>query len=76
MSATVKADRLFIEVTQTLFCLTTFTMCSRASVPFISEEKFDFFLHNIGRNKSVDFFYSLVSFCDFSQFNPADGNHT
>ena len=39
MSATVKADRLFIESYQTLFCLTTHHVFKSKSVPFISEEK-------------------------------------
>lgn len=39
MSATVKADRLFIESYQTLLCLTTHHVFKSKSVPFISEEK-------------------------------------
>ena len=38
-SATVKADRLFIESYQTLLCLTTHHVFKSKSVPFISEEK-------------------------------------
>lgn len=60
-SATVKADRLFIESYQTLLCLTTHHVFKSKSVPFISEEKnlIFFFLDNIGRNKSIDFFIPL-----------------
>lgn len=39
-SATVKADRLFIESYQTLFCLTTHHVFkSKSAMLFISEEK-------------------------------------